>query len=172
MSDERNIVLIGMPGAGKSTVGVLLAKEAGLAFLDTDVWIQTREGRTLQEILDAHGLESFCHMERDHVLALDVRGHVLATGGSVVYSPAAMEHLKARGTVVYLKLPLRELEQRVTNMATRGVVVARGQTLRDLFDERTGLYERWADVTVECAGRNQDQLTGEIVRTLALGTGR
>jgi len=151
-----------MPGVGKSTVGVLLAKATRRGFLDTDVWIQTREGRTLQEILDAEGLERFCRIEEEHILSLAAPGSVIATGGSVVYSEAAMGHLRASGPIVYLTLPLEQLEKRITNMATRGIVIERGRTLGDLFEERRGLYERWADLTIDCGGKTQDEIAAEI----------
>ncbi len=166
MDDDRNIVLIGMPGVGKSTVGVLLAKATRRGFLDTDVWIQSREGRTLQEILDADGLQAFVAIEAAHILSLDVRGHVIATGGSAVYRDEAMRHLKGGGPVVYLRLPLDELDRRITNMATRGVVLAPGETLAALFERRRPLYQRWADVTIDCGGRTQDEIAAEIADRL------
>ena len=164
MTREENIVLIGMPGAGKSTVGVLLAKATGRNFLDTDVWIQAREGRSLQEILDCDGMEAFCDLEAAHVLDLDVRACVIATGGSVVYREKAMGHLAAGGRIVYLRLPFEPLQRRLTNLATRGVVMPEGQDFRQLFDERRGLYERWAEAIVDCQGKSQDEIATEIAR--------
>jgi shikimate kinase len=166
MTHDRNIALIGMPGVGKSTVGVLLAKATGRAFLDTDVWIQTREGRTLQDLLDELGLERFCRLEERHVVSLEVTACAIATGGSVVYGESAMRHLRSGGAVVYLRLPLATIERRVTDMDTRGVVIERGQTLADLFRRRRPLYERWADLTVDCRQKTQDQIAAEIVRRL------
>ena len=166
MDAECNIILIGMPGVGKSTAGVLLAKATGRSFLDTDVWIQTREGRTLQEILDAEGLRAFCTLEERHIRSIDARGCVIATGGSVVYSAEAMGHLQATGPIVYLRLDLEQLERRITNMATRGVVIAKGQTFQGLFHERKGLYERWAQLTVDCQNKTQDEIAAEIARKL------
>ncbi len=166
MDDRSNIVLIGMPGAGKSTVGVLLAKAARRSFLDTDVYLQSRLGRSLQEILDAEGLEAFLEIEAGTILSLNLAGHVIATGGSAVYRDAAMEHLGAGGPLVYLQLPYELLEARVTNMATRGVVIARGQSFRDLYDRREPLYRRWAQLTVACEGKSQDEIAAEIAGAL------
>lgn len=166
LTDEQNIVLIGMPGAGKSTVGVLLAKATNREFLDTDVFIQAREGRPLQDIVNTEGLRRFCHIEERHLLALDVRRHVLATGGSAVYSNSAMGHLRSNGVVVYLALPLPELKTRLDNLATRGVVIAEGHTLEGLYQERRPLYEAWADLTVDCVGKNQDQVVTEVLGEL------
>ena len=164
LTDEQNIILIGMPGVGKSTIGVLLAKATLRDFLDTDVCIQAGEGRRLQDILDGSGAEEFCRTEESYILSLNCAGCVLATGGSVVYSAAAMEHLKATGPVVHLDLPLELLERRIENLRTRGVVIADGQTLGQLYEQRQPLYRRWADLTVACAGINHEQV---VARTLA-----
>jgi len=163
---DRNIVLIGMPGVGKSTVGVLLAKATGRGFHDTDEHMQARERRRLQAILDAEGLDAFCRLEQAHVLELDLRAHVIATGGSVVYSEAAMERLRTGGESVYLRAEIAHLAERIDNLATRGVVIARGQTLADLYAQRRPLYERWAQVTVDCDDKTQDQVVAEIMGTL------
>ena len=166
MNDAANIVLIGMPGVGKSTVGVLLAKATGRSFVDTDVYIQTREGRRLQEIIDTDGLEAFCEIEARHILDLNCRGHVIATGGSVVYSAPAMTHLKAGGKVVRLHLPLEKLTAHIDNLDVRGVVMAGGETLDDLYRRREPLYDRWADVTIDCEARTQDQVVAAILAEL------
>jgi shikimate kinase len=167
LSKRSNIVLIGMPGVGKSTIGVLLAKAANCRFIDTDVTIQAREGRSLQAIIDADGAEAFKRLEAQHIVSLDLAGHVIATGGSAVYSPEAMAHLKAGGTVVHLDLPLELVEHRITNLYTRGVVMAPGQTLRELYDERQPLYRRWADLTVDVSDKTQEQVVDAIVAALA-----
>ncbi len=167
MTKDQNIILIGMPGAGKSTIGVLLAKALSRDFADTDVLIQAAEGRRLQEIIDADGLDEFLALEERHVLALNLRGTVIATGGSVVYSDPAMTHLKQHGQVVYLQLPLPHLEARITDMGSRGVVIAPWQNLADLYHERLPLYEHFADFTIDCAGLSHGQVVQAIVQALA-----
>jgi shikimate kinase len=162
-SVDRNVVLIGMPGVGKSTVGVLLAKALSCSFIDTDVYIQAREGRRLQDIIDAEGLACFRDIEARHVLSLECRGYVIATGGSIVYSEPAMRHLKASGIVVHISLPLAPLLQRLTNLDSRGVVMAPGQTVASLFAERSPLYVRYADVTVGCLGLTHEQTVARIM---------
>jgi shikimate kinase len=147
---KTNVVLIGMPGAGKSTVGVLLAKRLSLSFLDTDVLIQAREGRALQEIVDADGYLELRRVEERILLATDCSGHVIATGGSAVYSPAAMRHLKSAGVAVFLDAPLAELRRRLCDYETRGLAKRPDQTFEDLFADRLRLYRRYADVTVHC----------------------
>lgn len=142
----ENIVLIGMPGCGKSTVGVLLAKALGYDFIDTDVVLQAREQRKLQEMIDDIGVDAFLKKEQNAVLTLDVSRCVIATGGSVVYGDAAMQHLRSRGVAVYIRLPYEEIERRLSNLATRGVTLRKGQTLRDLYEERIPLYEAAADL--------------------------
>jgi len=162
----QNVVLIGMPGVGKSTVGVLLAKAMSRSFVDTDVEIQAREGRRLQEIIDADGLAAFRAVEERDICALDCRGHVIATGGSVVYSAKAMAHLKRNGIVVLLELALPLLERRLTNLGSRGVVMAQGQTLASLFAERRALYERYAEVRIDCAGLTHEQTVARVLAAL------
>ncbi len=162
MNDERNLVLIGMPGVGKSTVGVLLAKALSRSFVDTDVYLQAREGRRLQDIIDTEGLDRFRAIEEAYILSLDCRGHVVATGGSVVYSERAMAHLRRSGLIVYLYLPLEPLYARVTNLDSRGVVMAPDQTFADLFDERQPLYARYGDLTIDCTGLNHDEAVAVI----------
>jgi shikimate kinase len=162
----KNIVLIGMPGVGKSTVGVLLAKALGRYFLDTDVLIQAAQGRSLQEIIDRDGLAAFCKIEEDYVLCLDLTNAVIATGGSVVYSEPAMRHLAAHGLIVHLDLPVDMIEQRIRNLRTRGVVMETGQTIRSLYNQRQPLYRRYAQLTLDGTGKNHDQLVTEIVEKL------
>ena len=163
MTEKDNIVLIGMPGVGKSTTGVLLAKALSRDFIDTDVVIQAAEGRRLQEIIDSEGLDAFLARVEDHVLALHVRHAVVATGGSVVYSDRAMTHLRKAGMVVYLKLPLADLEARITDMDSRGVVIAPWQDLAGLYHERLPLYDHFADITVDCTALSHDQVIGKIL---------
>ena len=162
----RNIILIGMPGVGKSTVGVLLAKRLGFAFLDTDILIQVREGRSLQAIIQAHGAEEFCRIEERHILALALQAHVVAPGGSVVYRPKAMAHLKARGTAIHLELDLEHLKQRLGDVDARGVVIAPGQTVASLYLERLPLYLAFADATVSTDDLTPDQVVGRVLDAL------
>lgn len=162
---KSNLILIGMPGAGKSTVGVLAAKALGMAFIDTDLLIQEREGRLLQEIIDCDGIERFLAVEEDVILKLgDINSSVVATGGSVVYSRAGMASLRANGLLVYLQLPYDELKKRIMNMTARGIVIGRGQTLWDLYNERILLYERYADVNLNCFRLSVEEVVERICR--------
>ena len=145
----NNITLIGMPGAGKSSIGVVLAKVLGYQFIDSDLLIQKAEKRTLSEIIADEGTEGFKAIENRVNASIQVENTVIATGGSVVYGKEAMEHLKSIGTVVYLKQNLRVLQRRLRNLKGRGVVLKEGQTLVDLYKERTVLYEKYADITVD-----------------------
>lgn len=166
MTHDDNIILIGMAGAGKSTVGVLLAKALSREFVDVDLTIQRAEGMPLQRIIDAKGLDAFNEIEAHHVLALNCRHAVIATGGSVVYSAAAMAHLKALGTLVYLALPLDVLQARITNMESRGLVIGPGQTFEELFAEREPLYEQYADLRVSCENLDHEQVVTAVIRAI------
>ncbi|UCD50053.1 MAG: shikimate kinase [Phycisphaerales bacterium] len=163
---DKNIVLIGMPAVGKSTVGVLLAKALGRYFVDTDVYMQAIQGRSLQEMIDHNGLAWFLEAEEDYVLCLDETNAVIATGGSVVYSETAMDYLGTRGVIVHLDLPVERIEQRLLNLRTRGVVMEPGQTIRSLYEQRQPLYERYAEVAVDCIGKSHDQIVTEIIESL------
>ena len=163
----RNIVLIGMPGVGKSTVGVLLAKALGRYFLDTDVFIQAAQGRSLQEIIDSEGLAAFCKIEEDYATCIDLTNAVIATGGSVVYSEKAMRSLAEHGVIVHLDLPVERIEQRLRNLPTRGVVMEKGQTIRSLYDQRQPLYRKYAQITIDCTDKNHEQIVAEIARIVA-----
>ena len=147
----RHIILIGMPACGKSTVGVLAAKTLGYRFIDSDLIIQERDGRRLHRIIREEGQEGFLAIEEAVNLTLgnDPVPSVIATGGSAVYSPAAMAHFKSVGTVVYLRLSFETVEKRLGNFTHRGVVMPAGYTLRDLYDERCALYEQYADVIID-----------------------
>ena len=162
-----NIILIGMAGVGKSTVGVLLAKELSRGFVDTDLVIQSAEGCCLQDIIDARGLESFCRVEEKHLLGLNCRGCVIATGGSAVYSRAAMTHLRGGGIIIHLDLSLEIIERRVQNLRTRGLVIEKGQTLAGLYHQRLPLYKQWADITIACDDKTQDEIVAAIASRLA-----
>jgi len=162
-----NLVLIGMPGVGKSTIGVLLAKRLNMDFLDTDVHIQSLEGRRLQELIDTRGLAAFLELEQRCVAALSCRGTVIATGGSVVYGPDAMAHLKAHGRCVHLWLPLQALTRRLTDLGTRGVVMEPGQSFESLYEARQPLYRQYADITVDCTGLGHDQVVDAVEKAVA-----
>lgn len=145
----NNITLIGMPGVGKSTLGVVLAKVLGFQFLDSDLLIQKKEKRRLHRIIAEEGIDRFKEIENSVNASIDVTDTVIATGGSVVYGQEAMEHLKSVGKVVYLKLSYKELKKRLGNLKGRGVVLKEGQTLMDLYEERIPLYEKYADIVVD-----------------------
>lgn len=166
-----NIVLIGMPGAGKSTVGVLLAKRLGRAFIDTDLLIQSRRGLRLQQIIDAEGLESFLRTEEAVLSELQANHAVIATGGSVIYSEKGMEALRRGGTVVFLDVPFSEIEKRVKDMDSRGLAIEPGETLADLWRRRLPLYRRYADLSVHCGGGSAEKTARGIIAALEKGKG-
>lgn len=165
---NSNIVLIGMPGSGKSTVGIILAKRTSKEFLDTDVLIQTREGRTLQDIVDRDGHMVLRNIEERVLLSINVRNHIISTGGSAAYSSAAMVHLRSHGTIVFLHADLETLRQRIGNFETRGLAKKADQSFADLFNERFSLYTKFADLTIESAGFNQEEVCSEIIRKLGI----
>lgn len=160
---RKNIILIGMPGAGKSTLGVLLAKSLGMDFVDSDILIQQREKRLLQDIINTDGIEKFMQIEEDVLSSLDFSNTILATGGSAVYSEKAMTHLKENGIAVYLHVDFSEIEKRITNITTRGIVLKEGKGLSDAFLERKPLYDKYADIVVDCTGASIE----ESIRKLA-----
>ena len=166
-----NIVLIGMPGVGKSTVGVVLAKNMGYSFVDSDLLIQEQEGKLLHEIIGERGLDGFNEVENRVNAEINVSRSVIATGGSVVYGREAMEHLKQIGTVVYLELPCADLAERLGDLNERGVSIREGQTLADLMEERTPLYEKYADVTINCENRQIREIVKMIREALLLERG-
>ncbi len=145
-----NLILIGMPGCGKSTVGVVLAKALAMDFVDSDLVIQKEMGARLSALIEQHGDEGFRAIENRINAALQVENSVVATGGSVVYGEEAMRHLKEIGAVVYLKLSCEAIKDRLGDLHARGVTIKPGWTLRDLYNERVPLYEKWADITVDC----------------------
>ena len=150
----NNIILVGMPSCGKSTLGRMLVKELGYDFLDTDEVIIRLNGCPLRDILDARGVDGFIRVEEEAVCTVQAQNSVIATGGSVVYSEKAMAHLKAMGKVVYLNLTFEEMDRRLGDLHARGVAIAPGSTLQDLYDERTPLYEKYADITVDIVNGN------------------
>jgi shikimate kinase len=165
---KSNIVLIGMPGCGKSTVGVLLAKRLGLDFVDTDLLIQTDKGMSLPRLIETYGMDAFCEMECEQAQRLDLSDAVIATGGSAVYYECAMRHLQADGVVVYLYLPEPELHRRLGDLIKRGVVLEPGQTLTALYKKRTPLYEQWADLSVDLSGLGHEAAVEAIMEKLTM----
>ena len=145
-----NIILIGMPGCGKSTVGVVLAKALGMDFIDSDLVIQKKMGAKLSQLIDEHGDAGFREIENRINAELEAEDSIIATGGSVIYGEDAMRHLKEIGTVIYLKLSCAAVEERLGDLHARGVTIQPGWTLEDLYNERVPLYEKWADLTVDC----------------------
>ncbi len=162
-----NLILIGMPGSGKSTVGVVLAKALGLRFLDVDLVIQEREGALLQELIDQRGVERFLDLERDAILSLDCRGTVVAPGGSCVCREESIAQMRRLGTVVYLQLPLEDVAGRIRNLASRGIALAPGQTLADVYRIRVPLYERCAHITVPAGGQSLAETVEAVKQALA-----
>ena len=163
-ANSGNIILIGMPGSGKSTCGVVAAKLLLKNFFDTDLLIQNREGQRLQQIIDEKGLDYFARAEEEAGLSLDIAGTVIATGGSVVDSPAAMEHLRRMGKVIYLHLEYETMCRRIQNLASRGVVLQAGYTLQDMYKERLPLYRRYADAVIKCDNNTVEQTAQQIAR--------
>ena len=162
-----NIILIGMPGSGKSTVGVVLAKTLGLRFLDVDLLIQEREGALLQQLIDGRGVERFLDLERDAVLSLDCRNTVIAPGGSCVCREESIAHMRRLGRVVYLQLALEDVAGRIHNMASRGIALSPGQTLADVYRYRAPLYERCAHITVPIRGQSLAETVEAVKDALA-----
>lgn len=147
----KSIILIGMPGCGKSTLGVILAKELGMGFVDTDIVIQNMTGCLLQETLENEGVDGLLDREEEAIKTIDMsKPKVISTGGSAVLREKSMKHLAEKGICVYIKLPLEEIEKRITNRSTRGIAAQGNETLRDIYNFRTPFYERYADFTVDC----------------------
>ena len=165
-----NVVLIGMPGAGKSTLGVVLAKILGYEFIDADLLIQSKLDKTLQKIIDACGPDGFIEVENEVLYTLSAKRAVIATGGSAVYSDEAMEHLRSIGTVVYLRVSYEELESRLGGLHERGVVMKNGMgmSLHDLYEERRPLYEKYADVTIDIDGLSVRDAARRLVDQLSM----
>ena len=161
---KNNIVLIGMPGAGKSTVGVVLAKVTGHRFVDSDLVIQETAGKLLHELITEHGMEGFLEIENKINAQLDITKAVIATGGSVIYGEEAMEHLKEIGLVVYLKLSLDSIADRLGDLKQRGVALKEGWGLKELYEERVPLYEKYADVVLDCENKPIREITEEIAK--------
>lgn len=162
----NNVILIGMPGAGKSTVGVVLAKKLGYRFLDSDLVIQEKCGKLLHQLIEERGEAGFLMLENE--INVRIRGDkmVIATGGSAVYGKEAMAHFREIGRIVYLRLPYEELKERLGDLHERGVVIREGSTLKDLYEERILLYEEYADLTIDCGGRDIRSIVEEIAGRL------
>ena len=163
---KENIVLIGMPASGKSTAGVILAKMLGMDFVDTDLVIQQREKALLRDLIEEYGVEGFMEKEEKAVLSVSPVNTVIATGGSVVYSEKAMRHLSSIGTVVYLKVAEDELLRRLHDIRERGVVLKDGETFKEMFDSRSILYERYADITIEEGSAGIEAMLSEMLKEL------
>lgn len=163
MCAKTNLILIGMPGSGKSTIGRQLASQLGWSLVDTDDVIQAREKQTLQGILDASGVSGFIRKEADAICSLQVDRRVIATGGSVVLDRQAMAHLRRLGWIIYLHVPLSKIERRLWNLKTRGIVIKKNQSIRDIYQIRRPLYERYADRTVHTGGLSATQIVSEIL---------
>ena len=159
---KNNIVLIGMPGAGKSTVGVVLAKVVGYKFVDSDLVIQEQQGKLLHELITEHGLDGFLEIENQTNASLDMTKAIIATGGSVIYGNEAMEHLREIGLVVYLKLSLESIADRLGDLQQRGVALKEGFGLKELYEERIPLYEKYADLVIDCENKSIREITEEI----------
>lgn len=168
---KSNLVLIGMPGVGKSTIGVVLAKHLGLNFIDTDLLIQSETGCRLQQIIDTQGLSQFLEIEEKVILDLKAKRSVIATGGSVIYSPFAMDALRREGHLIYLKISLPQLQQRLDDMGQRGVVIEQNQSFADLFQSRTRLYEQYGELTVTCDQQTPSQVVERVKFAIAQTTG-
>ena len=166
MDKKNNVILIGMSGAGKSTLGVLLAKALGKSFIDSDIVIQQKDGRLLQNIIDSDGTDAFMRIEEETVASINESNTVIATGGSVIYSEKAMEHLKRDGICVYLHVDFEELSLRLKNITTRGIVFKNAHNLKEVYEERLPLYEKYADMTVSCSGRAIEESVGAILEAL------
>lgn len=168
----ENIILTGMPGCGKSTIGVILAKTLGMDFIDTDLIIQLQQSEKLQTLVDKYGTERFRDFEEKALLSVTPRSDaVIATGGSAVFCAKGMEYLKGNGICVYLEVSCEELERRLTNIKTRGIAAKKGMTIGDIFRERSTYYEKYADLRIECSGLSVEEAVAEIIAELSKGGG-
>ena len=163
---KSNITLIGMPGAGKSTVGIILAKNLGLGFIDTDVLIQINRQKTLQQIMDESGHLRLRAIEEEEILKINLENHVIATGGSAAYSEKAMIHLRDISTVVFLEVRYEEFTKRIHDFEKRGIAKSQTQTFKDLYEERQALYQRYAETTIDSNDLNQEELAAKIAESL------
>jgi shikimate kinase len=155
---KSNITLIGMPGSGKSTVGIILAKGLSFGFIDTDVLIQINRGKSLQDIIHGSDYLNLRKIEEEEILKINIDKHVIATGGSAVYSENAMSHLQNISNIIYLDAEIDVIRSRIYNFETRGIAKSKTQTFQDLFDERRALYRKYAEFTVDCNLLNQEEI--------------
>ncbi|MBQ6635279.1 MAG: shikimate kinase [Lachnospiraceae bacterium] len=166
MKKKSNLILIGMPASGKSTVGVILAKVIGFDFIDSDLLIQRREGMRLSEIIEKKGVDGFIEVENEVNASIEAEQSVIATGGSAVYGKEAMEHFREIGAVIYLQVDYEVIRKRLHNIKRRGVALRENQTLRDLYDERCALYEKYADMIVREGSGEIEDVVARIIRTI------
>ena len=162
----KNIVLIGMPACGKSTLGVVLAKTLGRGFIDTDLIIQQQQKRLLQDIINNGGLEKFLDCERDAIMSVVCENCVIATGGSVVFRDESMKHLKQNGVIVFIDTPVELLEKRLSNITTRGIAADKGETVTEIYGERLPLYKKYADITLDASDGNIEQSVERLIEML------
>ena len=163
---KSNLTLIGMPGAGKSTVGIILAKNLSFGFIDTDVLIQINQQKSLQQILDESDHLNLRGIEEHEIMNLNIRSHVIATGGSAAYSTNAMSHLLNISKVIFLEVSFEEIERRIHNFKTRGIAKTVDQTFRDLYDERQSLYKKYADIIIDCNRSDQEEIAMRIAESI------
>jgi shikimate kinase len=160
---SESIILIGMAGVGKSTIGRLLAQKLDFGFTDLDEYIRDRDGKTVQQVIDDGGDEALLFLEKNRLRELDIRRRVVAPGGSVIYHSDLMQEMRQRATIVYLDDSIDNIEKRITNLFTRGIVGLKSKSLRQIYDERRPLYLRYADITVDCQRKTAEQITAEII---------
>jgi shikimate kinase len=160
---NESIILVGMAGVGKSTIGGALSEALGFSFIDVDDYILEKDGKTIQELIDDEGEQAFLQLEKRRMNEIDLTGKVVAPGGSIIYHPDLMEYLKQHSTLVYLDDSFENIENRLTSVLARGIVGLRNKSLRQIYDERRPLYSKYADITVKCQGKSQDQLVREIL---------
>ena len=160
---SESIILIGMAGGGKSTVGRMLAKELGFGFVDLDDYIRDRDGKTVQQVIDDGGDEALLHLEKKRLCELDIRRLVVAPGGSIIYHPDLMREIRQKATLVYLDDSIENIERRITNLYTRGIVGLKSKTLRQIFEERKPLYLRYADIRVACQQKTAARIATEVL---------
>jgi len=163
---KSNLTLIGMPGAGKSTIGIILAKNLGLGFIDTDVLIQINQQKPLQQIIDESSHLNLRAIEEKEILKINIENHVISTGGSVAYSEKAMAHLLSISKIIFLEVNFEEIKKRIKNFETRGIAKAKNQTFKDLFKERQILYKKYAEIAIDCNELDQEELAAQIAKSI------